>query len=100
MTFSNDKYLPGDKRKLYSIFFNSCRSGFVSETVGGATRYASNLLEPMEGYLNRSQSQDMGELAASGKIGSISVDIILEEWTIGENGSFEPVDMLYTEIKH
>ncbi len=98
MTFSNDNYLPGDKRKLYSIFFNTHRSGFVTETISDATRYASNLLEPMGGYLNR--SQDMGELVASGKIGSISVDIILEEWTIGENGSFEPVDMLNIETKH
>lgn len=98
MTLSNDNYLPGDKRKLYSIFFNSCRSGFVSETVTGATRYASNLLEPQQGHLELFSSS--GEPAARGKIGSISVDIILEEWTIGENGSFEPVDMLNTETKH
>jgi hypothetical protein len=93
MTLSNENYLPGDKRPLFSIFFNSQRSGFVSETVAGATQYASNILEPKKGHIDRHHKADtpikLGELVASGTVGEIDVDIILEEWTVGEDGCFE-----------
>lgn len=104
MTLSNDNYLPGDKRNLYSIFFNSHRSGFVSETVSGATQYASNILEPMKGYIERHNERGdrtkVGECVASGTVGAIDVDIILEEWTVGEGGCFDNPPMPFGTDMH
>ncbi len=104
MTFSNQNYLPGDKRPLFSIFFNSQRSGFVSETVAGATKYASNILEPKKGHIDRHHQIDtpikLGELVASGTVGKIDVDIILEEWTVGEGGCFENPPVTASSKKH
>lgn len=104
MTLSNENYLPGDKRPLFSIFFNSQRSGFVSETVAGATQYASNILEPLEGHIDRHHKRNtpikLGELVASGTVGEIDVDIILEEWTVGEGGCFEHPPITSGANKH
>jgi len=104
MTLSNDNYLPGDKRPLFSIFFNSQRSGFVSETVAGATQYASSILQPQEGHIDRHHKIDtpirLGELVASGTVGEISVDIILEEWTVGEDGYFDDPPITHGAAKH
>lgn len=104
MTLSNENYLPGDKRPLFSIFFNSQRSGFVSETVAGATQYASNILEPQKGHIDRHHKRNtpikLGELVASGTVGEIAVDIILEEWVVGDDGGFDHPIMPSGEHKH
>ena len=104
MTLSNENYLPGDKRQLFSIFFNHTRSGFVSETVAGATQYASNILEPKTGRIDRHHKINnpikIGELVASGTVGTIAVDIILEEWTVGDDGGFDHPPMPSGELKH
>ena len=104
MTTSNENYLPGDKLPLFSIFFNSQRSGFVSETVAGATQYASNILQSEDGRIDRHHKKNtpvrLGELVASGKVGEISVDIILEEWTMGEDGYFDDPPITHGAAKH
>ena len=104
MTSSNENYLPGDKLPLFSIFFNSQRSGYVSETVAGATKYASTILQPMTGHIDRHHKIDtpirLGELVASGTVGEIAVDIILEEWTMGEDGYFDDPPITHGVTKH
>lgn len=104
MAICNDDYLPGDKVELFSIFFNSVRSGFVSDTVSGATKYASNILIPQEGTIKRHHKKGdpvrLGELVASGIVGGIDIAIILEEWTVDEDGAFDLSHIPYADRKH
>ena len=85
--------LPGDKRLLFTVFFNTQRQDCVSTSLDGALHNAYWMLgSPDDTNVDILKNADIakkGDYVASGNIGSVHVDVIYEEWIVNEEGGVE-----------
>ncbi len=89
--------LPGDIVEFFTVHLNHQRTDFIADDSETAVNMVLRAMDFPQGklkMLKEDKEARIGDRTITGTIAGLTLDVILEEWRMGDNGAAEAEGML------